>query len=219
MFTSSNSSNGNWVALGTGAASGNGVSASSSSVSNLALASSGANVAVAWTQTVNSTQQIFRPRVHRRFLAAVERLCLRQRNQQLDRAGHVAHPGVRQRYALRRLARQFKRRGPDLRCDVHRQLVVASRSRRDLLRWCILQPRAGHAAGALEQRRPIVSRLDRQRIPKCPGQRRDGLRQVLDRLGVRRRSSRATRASTASPAVSASCSPPPWPWTRAAIPS
>ena len=50
---------GNWVSLGTGAASGTGVSGSSTSVSNLTLASSGANVALAWVQTVNATQQIY----------------------------------------------------------------------------------------------------------------------------------------------------------------
>ena len=50
---------GNWVTLGTGGASGTGVSGSSTSVSDLALTSSGANVALAWTQTVNATQQIY----------------------------------------------------------------------------------------------------------------------------------------------------------------
>ncbi len=51
--------NGAWVALGTGAASGSGLSASASAVSGLAMTTNGTNVAVAWTQTVNSVQQIY----------------------------------------------------------------------------------------------------------------------------------------------------------------
>ena len=50
---------GTWSALGSGATSGMGVSASSSSVSNLALTTDDTKVAVAWTQTVNATQQIY----------------------------------------------------------------------------------------------------------------------------------------------------------------
>ncbi|HEV8608216.1 MAG TPA: right-handed parallel beta-helix repeat-containing protein, partial [Tepidisphaeraceae bacterium] len=52
-------SGGNWNALGAGSASGSGVSASATSVSDLALATSGANVAVAWTQTVGGVKQIY----------------------------------------------------------------------------------------------------------------------------------------------------------------
>jgi hypothetical protein len=50
---------GSWVALGSGAASGSGLSASASNVADLSLATDGANVAVAWTQTVGSTNQIY----------------------------------------------------------------------------------------------------------------------------------------------------------------
>ena len=59
MFSSSNSSAGLGSPWATAAASGLGVSGSTSSVSNLALTTDGTNVAVAWTQTVNSTQQIY----------------------------------------------------------------------------------------------------------------------------------------------------------------
>ena len=59
MSSSSSSSAATWNALGSGAASGTGVSASASSVSGLAMATDGTNVAVAWTQTVNATQQIY----------------------------------------------------------------------------------------------------------------------------------------------------------------
>ncbi|MGA2259529.1 MAG: right-handed parallel beta-helix repeat-containing protein, partial [Thermoguttaceae bacterium] len=48
-----------WVALGSGGASGTGVSGSASAISGLALTSNGSKVALAWTQTVNSTQQIY----------------------------------------------------------------------------------------------------------------------------------------------------------------
>ena len=50
---------GTWVALGTGAASGTGVSGSSTGVQGLTLATDGTNVAVAWSQTVGGTSQIY----------------------------------------------------------------------------------------------------------------------------------------------------------------
>ena len=50
---------GTWIALGTGAASGSGLSASARAVSGLALTTNGTNVAVAWSEPVNSVQQIY----------------------------------------------------------------------------------------------------------------------------------------------------------------
>jgi autotransporter-associated beta strand protein/parallel beta-helix repeat protein len=50
---------GAWVALGAGGGSGTGVSGSASAISNLALTGSGVKVALAWTQSVNNSQQIY----------------------------------------------------------------------------------------------------------------------------------------------------------------
>jgi hypothetical protein len=48
-----------WVALGSGATSGQGVSGSATSVSGLSLATDGTKVAVAWSQSVSGTRQIY----------------------------------------------------------------------------------------------------------------------------------------------------------------
>ena len=50
---------GKWTALGSGAASGTGVSGSSTDVQGLTIATDGTNVAVAWTETVGATSQIY----------------------------------------------------------------------------------------------------------------------------------------------------------------
>ncbi len=50
---------GQWVALGSGAASGAGISQSSTGVQGLTIATDGGDVAVAWTQTVGSTSQVY----------------------------------------------------------------------------------------------------------------------------------------------------------------
>ena len=52
-------SGGNWNALAAGSASGSGVSASATSVADLALATDGAKVAIAWTQLVGGVKQIY----------------------------------------------------------------------------------------------------------------------------------------------------------------
>ena len=51
--------NGQWVALGAGAASGGGVSNSPTSVQGLSLATDGTHIAVAWSETVGNTSQIY----------------------------------------------------------------------------------------------------------------------------------------------------------------
>ncbi len=51
--------NGNWVALGTGGASGTGISASTTFVPQFAIAAQGANVSVAWTQSIGTRNQIY----------------------------------------------------------------------------------------------------------------------------------------------------------------
>ncbi len=48
-----------WVSLGTGASSGTGVSKSATDVQGVTISASGANVAVAWTETVGGTSQIY----------------------------------------------------------------------------------------------------------------------------------------------------------------
>ena len=207
---------GAWTAPGSGAATGAGVSGSATSVSGLALATDGTNVAVAWSQSIQSApQQIY----VLQYSAGVWNPLGNSAsgNGISNSTGHAAAPSLA--YfggALRGLARQRQRHEPDRRGDVQRPAVDCRGNRCRERRRRFQQPRTGDAARALRQRRATVPRLDRQRVSQCPGQRRGRLRQSWSGTAFAEQVT-ATPVRRHRQGNSASCKRRRWPWTPAAI--
>ena len=160
--------------------------ASSSSVSNLALTTDGTNVAVAWTQTVSATQQIY---VLQYSGGTWNQLAgSASGNGISNSSGHAVSPSLAYSGGKLFAAWQDNASGID---QIYAAMFNGTA-------WAPagsgansgggISPSLGPATqpALVQQQRAIVPGLDRQRVPQCPGQRRRRLCEIVERLGVRR---------------------------------